>query len=270
MKIEPIRMEFQVTQVVRRFVYMYLLLGRRCYLIDGGAIGAAEAVEQCLRQNGRSADELDRVFLTHAHPDHMGGAAELKKKCGCRICASTGERPWIEDTELQFRQRPIPNFHGLVGGPVHIDEILKDGDVVTLEPGMTLRVVGTPGHSCDGLSFWLEEERCIFTGDAIPVPEDIPIWVSGLKSKSSLEKLKSLCRLEEIEAVYPAWDRMYFGVDEILNKIRAAQELVDWLQAVAAEGTEETEDERMLRWRQHPLFQRTMEAMKEEKPDGHY
>ena len=45
--------------------------------------------------------------------------------------------------------------------------------------------------------------------------------------------------------VYPAWDRTYFGQDEILSKIRAARELV----------------ERLSCWVCHPLFHRTVEAV---------
>ena len=157
------------------------------------------------------------------------------------VYASVGEKPWIEDTGLQFRNRPIPNFHQLTGGPVQVNRTLADGEVLQPEPGITLQVVGTPGHSRVDLSYLLEEERCIFTGDAIPVPDDIPIWVSGKDSAVSLQRLETLCLTGAVETVYPAWDRAYFGADEILDKIRAAEDLV----------------ESLLRWACHPLFQRT-------------
>lgn len=164
------------------------------------------------------------------------------------VYASEGEKPWIEDTGLQFRNRPIPNFHQLTGGPVQVDRTLADGNVLQPEPGITLQVVGTPGHSCDSLSFLLKEADCIFTGDAIPVPDDIPIWVSGRDSAESLRRLEELCLVGAVETVYPAWDRAYFGADEILDKIRAAEDLA----------------ERLSRWACHPLFQRTVDGMREE------
>ncbi|MGN1413496.1 MAG: MBL fold metallo-hydrolase [Anaerovoracaceae bacterium] len=247
-KIEQIRMDFSVTPEVQRYVYLYLILGQRCYLIDSGVAGAADVVERHLKQNGRTMDELDGIFLTHAHPDHMGGTAEIQARSGCMVYAGEGEQPWIEDIDLQFRQRPIPNFYQLAGQSVKVDQILKDSDVLQPEPGLTLRVVGTPGHSCGGLSYLLEEKRCIFTGDTIPVPEDIPIWVSGRDSAESLRRLETLCLSGAVGTVYPAWDRAYFGEDEILRKIRAAEDLV----------------ERLSCWACHPLFQRTVEAVRKE------
>ena len=252
-KIKQIRMDFSVTPEVQRYVYMYLILGQRCYLIDDGVAGAADVVEQCLQQHGRRIEELDGLFLTHAHPDHMGGAAEIQARSGCMVYASEGEKPWIEDTGLQFRNRPIPNFHQLTGGPVQANRTLADGEVLQPEPGLTLRVEETPGHSRGDLSYLLEEERCIFTGDAIPVPDDIPIWVSGKDSAVSLQRLETLCLSGAVETVYPAWDLAYYGTDEILDKIRAAEDLV----------------ERLSRWACHPLFQRTVDGMREESAGKH-
>ena len=131
---------------------------------------------------------------------------------------------------------------------MQVNRTLADGEVLQPEPGLTLRVEETPGHSRGDLSYLLEEERCIFTGDAIPVPDDIPIWVSGRDSAESLRRLEELCLVGAVETVYPAWDRAYFGADEILDKIRAAEDLA----------------ERLSRWACHPLFQRTVDGMREE------
>ena len=136
---------------------------------------------------------------------------------------------------------------------MQVNRTLADGNVLQPEPGITLQVVGTPGHSCDSLSFLLKEANCIFTGDAIPVPDDIPIWVSGKDSAVSLQRLETLCLSGAVETVYPAWDLAYYGTDEILDKIRAAEDLV----------------ERLSRWACHPLFQRTVEGVREESAGKH-
>ncbi|MDL4773366.1 MBL fold metallo-hydrolase [Actinomadura xylanilytica] len=83
------------------------------------------------------------VLLTHGHPDHSAGA----------------ER-----------------FAELAGGPVRVraldpryrlgDEGLAEGDVITTG-GLELRVMETPGHSDDSLTFWLPADGAVITGDTV-------------------------------------------------------------------------------------------------------
>ena len=87
--------------------------------------------------------------LTHAHPDHIGAVRAIREATGCSIAAHPAERAWIEDVELQNRERPVPGFAMLVGGSVHLDHELVDGDCIG--PGETqageMQVFHTPGHS---------------------------------------------------------------------------------------------------------------------------
>ena len=203
--VHQLRVDFQVTPEVKRYVYLYLMVGKGCYLIDSGVAGCEEAVARALEGLGRKVSDLRGIFLTHAHPDHMGGAAALRRLSGCTVYASAGERPWIEDAHRQYRERPIPNFGALVKEGVPVDRLLAHGDRVELEPGLTVEVIGTPGHSADGLSFFLEEKGLVFTGDAIPAPGDIPIYVDKNASLETLERLKTLNAAQ----ICPAWDHIY-------------------------------------------------------------
>lgn len=172
-KIHQIKIDFNVTAEIKRYVYVYLIEGQSCWLIDSGVDGTEKIIADYMSSIGRSLGDIRGVLLTHAHPDHIGSVAKIKELTGCKVYASAGERPWIEDVELQFAERPIPNFHTLVNKSVVVDRLLKDEDIVELEDGLTFEVVGTPGHSVDELSYRLVEERCIFVGDAIPVVGDI-------------------------------------------------------------------------------------------------
>jgi hydroxyacylglutathione hydrolase len=62
--------------------------------------------------------------------------------------AHLAEREWIEDVNLQNRERPVPGFFTLVGGSVQLDHELADGDII--DPDGTeeyeLQVFHTPGH----------------------------------------------------------------------------------------------------------------------------
>ncbi len=203
-----IRMDFWVTEQVKRYVYMYLITGRNCYLIDSGVAGSEKIIAEYMKKLGKSMKEIKAVFLTHAHPDHMGGAAEIKKISGCEIYASEKEKDWIENIELQFRERPIPNFYKLVSKPVRVDKTVKEGDVILPEGQVSIRILETPGHSHGHVSYIFEEENVLFSGDAIPDQKDFPIFTDEEKSEKSLEKMTVL---DKIQYCCPAWDRVYDG-----------------------------------------------------------
>lgn len=81
------------------------------------------------------------TLLTHGHPDHAAGAARFAELTGTPVRA----------LDPAFR----------LG-----DEGLAAGDVVTTG-GLELRVVATPGHTADSLSFLLTADAAVLTGDTV-------------------------------------------------------------------------------------------------------
>lgn len=186
---------------LERSVFVYLVCGERVTLIDSGVAGAEKAIFSYLATIGRKP-EVDRLLLTHSHPDHVGAARAIRNATGCCVLAGAGERRWIEDTELQARERPVPGFASLVGGPVSLDRVVADGDVLDLGGGLSLEVLASPGHSAGSMSFYLREERALFCGDAVPVPGDLPIYDDFRTSQSSLERLGEI---KEVALLLEAW-----------------------------------------------------------------
>ena len=131
-------------------------------------------------------------------------AAWWKENTDCKIYASEGEKRWIEDIDLQFRERPIPNFYHLAGKSAHVDIILKDGDTAQLEQDLQMRAIRTAGHSADCFSFLVGD--VMFIGDAVPVKGDIPIFVDEAETRNSL---KVISQILNVKTYYPAWDRTY-------------------------------------------------------------
>ena len=116
MRVKQIKIDFYVTKEIKRFVYVYLVETRSgCILIDSGVAGSVTMIEKAILESGHDPGEIKAVFLTHAHPDHIGTAGYFREKYGSRIYASEGERAWIENIDLQFKERPIPNFYNLAG-----------------------------------------------------------------------------------------------------------------------------------------------------------
>lgn len=220
--VRQIKVEFHVTPEIRRFVYVYIISGERgCYLIDSGVAGSEKIIEKELKWLGRKISDVKALFVTHAHPDHIGGAAALKRASGCQIYASAGEAPWIENIDLQFKERPIPNFYQLVSESVSVDHFLTDNNIIELEPGLTIQSIRTPGHSTDEISFIVD--NVAFIGDSVPVRGDIPIYVNVQEVRNSLDKLSALT---EIQTFYPAWDQTYSQI-EMQKKIKEAFKIIE-------------------------------------------
>ncbi|MFF7854344.1 MBL fold metallo-hydrolase [Streptomyces sp. NPDC007904] len=89
----------------------------------------------------RAGQRVALTLLTHGHPDHAEGAARFAELTGTKVRAL--------DPALRLG-----------------DEGLAAGDVITVG-GLELRVVPTPGHTADSLSFHLPADRAVLTGDTV-------------------------------------------------------------------------------------------------------
>jgi glyoxylase-like metal-dependent hydrolase (beta-lactamase superfamily II) len=190
---------------IERFVYSYLIYGETITLIDTGVAGGEVQIFETIRSSGRSPSEIALIVLTHSHPDHIGSASAIQQKTGCSIAAHPAERAWIEDVDLQNRERPVPGFATLVGGSVNIDHELNEGD--SIEPDETregeMQVFSTPGHSAGSISLFMHNEGALFSGDAIPIPGDMPVYDDALLSVRSVNKLKTI---RGIRVLLSSWD----------------------------------------------------------------
>jgi len=214
---------------VDRFVYTYLIFGKEICLIDSGVSSSEVMLFDYVRKMGRDPKEISMLVLTHSHPDHIGGGQGIVRECGCLVAAHIDAQPWIEDVELQSRERPIANFHSLVGGPVKVDLVLRDGDTLDLDDGLTLEIVHTPGHSRGSVSFVFREDGALFTGDAVPMAGGLPIYEDVLSSARSVRKLAGI---EGLKVLFASWDdphhgdRVYELMDEALRYFQRTHEAV--------------------------------------------
>lgn len=63
-----------------------------------------------------------------------------------------------------------------MAGSLAVNRLLEDGEVFDLGCGPKLRVFHTPGHSKGSISILLLGYMALFTGDAVPVPGEMPIY----------------------------------------------------------------------------------------------
>lgn len=218
--IHALRIPFQIPispeKVIDRDVYSYIIFREKITLIDSGVTGTEKIIFDYIRKNGRDPQEISMVILSHSHPDHIGSVKAIKEATKCKIAAHSGEKDWIEDTEKQFKERPVPGFHTLVGGSVKVDRLLADGEIVDLGEKITCKVMHTPGHSRGSITLLLENEKAIITGDSLPLPNDLPIYEDIVASVDSIRKLK---KVKNIDILLSSWEAPIQGYERIEKRI---------------------------------------------------
>ncbi|MGL5166246.1 MAG: hydroxyacylglutathione hydrolase [Afipia sp.] len=87
---------------------------------------------------------LTDILVTHHHNDHVGGIAELKTKYDCRVVA-----PYDKGTAIP-----------------QVDERVKEGATVKVG-NLTARVLETPGHTLDHISYMFDTDHALFCADTL-------------------------------------------------------------------------------------------------------
>ncbi len=128
-----------------------------------------------LAQLGIAPADVTRILLTHAHHDHTGGVAHLRR-AGCDAEVAIGEDevaiaegrasfPPAERRGARLISRlPKP---GAWGRTVTVPQVtaLADGQVLGVAGG--LEVVATPGHTVGHMAFHLPAHDVVIGGDVV-------------------------------------------------------------------------------------------------------
>lgn len=151
----------------------YLIVGEDgLTLIDAGLNRRGTKILNYIGHLGYEPHDLQRIVLTHADGDHMGGLAALKAASGARVYASPLEAKAIESggvsRELKLKG-PIRWLFKMTPWfkvrPAAVDELVTDGQVLPVLGG--LRVVETPGHTPGHISLFAPEVGALFVGDSL-------------------------------------------------------------------------------------------------------
>ncbi len=117
-------------------------------LLDGGMPQFAPQIIKNISTLGFDVKDVKYLLNSHAHFDHSGGLAHLKKASGARLLAHEGDVSALEGGFYLGSENDI----NMSSPPVKVDQEIKDGFELNLG-SMVLKANLTPGHS-RGCTTW--------------------------------------------------------------------------------------------------------------------
>jgi metallo-beta-lactamase class B len=193
---EPFRIAGNVHYVGTRGLASYLIADPAGHiLIDGGMEESAAQIAANIRKLGFRVGDVKILLINHAHWDHSGGLADLKRLSGARLLASAADKPELESGRSAYRTDLAP------AAPVAVDRLIRDGEVIRL--GATrLTTHLTPGHTKGCTSWTLRTEEagrpldilfaCSFTVAGQPLTNDPGYPNAAADFRATYARLKAL------------------------------------------------------------------------------
>lgn len=165
-------------------------------LIDTSIANAGGKILKQLKSAGHQPEDVKRILITHAHPDHMGGLVDIHKASGAEVWCHELEKPVVEGEQSIARKAKGISPPDTKFEHVPVSRTLEDKDHLPLLGG--LQVIFTPGHALGHISLWHGERRLLIVGDTIfyffnrmTLPLDL-LTVDREENKRSIKKIYDL------------------------------------------------------------------------------
>lgn len=214
-------------------------------LLDSGILRQESllSLEAALLHVGAGWAAIGEILVSHLHPDHIGAAAEIRRRSGAPVRMPGREadlvkplgpgRAFFAEAAAFLRCHGVPadhvetmRRHAATGREQYerlvVDGTIEEGERVEFDGG-TLEAVAAPGHSPGLLCFYCPEQRVLFSTDAI-LPKVTPnIGVQWFYQQDPLgDYLRSLEKLEALDArlTVPSHGRPFRGHQEWIENTR--------------------------------------------------
>lgn len=168
---------FKIHEIQGYIQTIYLVEQNDSFLmLDGGCASDVEKVKNYLESLGKSIKDLRLVIVTHAHPDHSGGANKFSRLYNIPIAAPENLNDWYKgiagfvkywvDLLLAYMVaiKKTKRFENMLfERHTHIDITLYDGDAIKGFEGWS--ALTCPGHTNVDLSIVNLNDKIAYIAD---------------------------------------------------------------------------------------------------------
>jgi len=109
----------------------------------------------------KHALRVKAIVITHAHIDHIGGAAKLKALTGAPVLMNASDQELYDQMDMQAAWLGVEP-----PSRTEIDTAVRDSDTLKLGPA-EFHFLHTPGHTQGSVSVWIPSENKLIAGDTL-------------------------------------------------------------------------------------------------------
>lgn len=166
---------------------------REAMVIDPG-----DEIEDILRRVREQGWQIRQIAVTHAHIDHIGGAARLKAITGAPIALHPADQQLYDQLDWQAEWLGVaPPERTAIDGALRESETLRLG-------GLRFEILDTPGHTPGSVCLYAPGEAKLFAGDTLFAGSIGRTDLPGGDSRQILRSLREkILALPDTTAVIP-------------------------------------------------------------------
>jgi len=129
--------------------------------LDAIVVDPGDEIADILARLARHHLTLRQIVVTHAHIDHIGGAAQLKRITGAPVLFHQADLPILAMLEMQAGWLGIPTPE-----QVALDQSAEDGLSAGIS-GLDAEVIHTPGHTPGSICLLFPKQELLLAGDTL-------------------------------------------------------------------------------------------------------